>query len=98
MTTTALPSKTHVTKSVLCVNSSVICRARHCEPDYYELIFAPDPGADAPRTILLTRNVDLYEKALQAEGTFRRFDIEWHHVVLANRKRCQVIDALEEAA
>lgn len=98
MTATALPSKTHVTRNVLVVNSAVICRARHSEPDYYELHFAPDPAPDAPRTILLTRDQTLYERALKAEGTWFRFDVSWHHALLGTRKRCMVLDALTEVA
>ena len=98
MTATALPSKTYVAKNLLCVNSAVICRARHSEPDYFELFFAPDPAPDAPRTIVLTRDRELYERALKAEGTWFRFDVSWHHALLGNRKRCQVLDALTEVA
>jgi hypothetical protein len=63
---------------------------------YYELHLAPDVAADAPRTIVLTRDPALYARALHAESTLRRVEARWHASRRPNGTYCQLLDALEE--
>jgi hypothetical protein len=64
---------------------------------HYQIHVAADDGADAVRTILLTKDPILYDRALRAEGLDRiRFAVAWHTARRSNGKPCLVLDRLDE--
>lgn len=67
----------------------------HGDAPYYELTAAPDLAEDAPRTVLLTRDVELYQRALDAEGTDVTFATTWRPKKRANGRVCLALEELE---
>jgi hypothetical protein len=91
MTTATAPAPA-LTRHVLVTQTYVFFDAR----EGYEIHLASDDAKDAPTTVLVTRDRDLYRLALEAEGTARRFEATWHHGHRRNKKPCKVFDALAE--
>src|SRR5262245_34201740 len=64
---------------------------------HYEIQLAPDDAADAPRTIVVTRDREMYERALKAEATGLTFKTSWHRARRDDGRQCLVLDVLEVA-
>jgi hypothetical protein len=63
---------------------------------HFEIHVAPDAAPNAPRTVLITRDLELYGRAASLEGTDAVVVAHWHFAQRAG-KRCLVLDALEAA-
>jgi len=63
---------------------------------HYEVHVAPDAELDAPTTILLTRNVDLWEQAVDLEGRQVLVACAWHRSRRPTGVFCQVLDCFKE--
>jgi len=64
---------------------------------HYEIHLAPDNEPGAHRTILHTRNEQVYDFALLLEGKDARVDASWSHAA-RNGKRICVLERLEAYA
>jgi hypothetical protein len=67
------------------------------EARHFEIQLAPDDAPDAPRTIVVTRDRQLYERAVKAEATGLTFRAAWHRAKRNNGQMCLVLDVLEVA-
>jgi hypothetical protein len=66
---------------------------------HYQIIVAPDGTREAPRVVMLTRDRELYARALAAEGRAdRRFDCRWRVTRRADGTYCRWLDELREVA
>jgi hypothetical protein len=87
-----------VTRDVLVVNTLVVPDARGSTSYYFEIYVAPDTRPGAEQTCLVTREIPIYDRASNAEGTVQRFDATWHRGKLRSGKSCRVLDRLEAAS
>jgi hypothetical protein len=82
-TTTIVPARPRqfehgVTHDVYVVDTQAVAGAGTPGFLWYEISLAPEPSAEAPRVALITRRLDVYECAREAEDGPRRFDAHWH--------------------
>ena len=96
MSATAPPVRQQETRDQLVVNTLVVPGPDRVVTSHYEIHLAAEEK-HAPRTVLITRRVELYVQAAAAEGTAARFDATWHRAKHAG-KPCQVLDGLEPVA
>lgn len=94
MTPAAAPSL--AARNVLVVQTYVVPGPDRISTAYYEIHLASDDGADAARTVVLTRDERAFSLALEVEDAGCRVSATWHH---ANRggKRVAVLDTLDVA-
>jgi hypothetical protein len=93
MTTTATEHGTRLAHGLLVVDSFYVCGARGDEP-YYEVQLASDREADTPRLTLLTRSLDLFRTACDADATDQRVDAEFRPAKRQDGRSCQQLIAL----
>lgn len=92
----ATTARLQVTRDVLVVQTYVVPGPDRLTTSHYEIHVATDERT-APRTVLITRRVELYVQAAAVEGTADRFDASWHRAKQGS-KSCQVLDSLELVA
>lgn len=63
--------------------------------DWYEVHVAPSLAKTVRPTVLGTRELWLYEQALDAEGSGTRYDVSWHRGHRPDGKPCDVVTAIE---
>jgi len=63
---------------------------------HYEVYVAPDAGLKTKPTILLTRNYDLWQQAVDLEGRQVLVACAWHRSRRPNGVSCQVLDNFQE--
>lgn len=85
-----------VTANQLIVATYVVPGPDRITVSHYELHLAPDDSADAPRTVLLTRDDNAFVLASLAEAEGARVTARWHRAVRGGIRAC-VLDALETA-
>lgn len=86
---TVAPASTFVV-----VDTQFVVPPRAVEAPYYELVVAPDQGADARRLTLVTRDLAAVARALQVEGTEARVAVTWRRGRRLSRP-VLVLEALE---
>jgi hypothetical protein len=63
----------------------------------FEITIAADHGSEAKRQVLVTTDAAIYERALKAEGSERRFTASSHPGYRPDGKACRVLVSLIEA-
>ncbi len=77
---------------VLC--GVIVAQTWFLEAGGYEIELSPDLDATAPRTVLVTRDPEIYTMAAVAEGYPIHFDATFHQGRRRNGRRCEVLDTL----
>jgi hypothetical protein len=90
------PARTRTQHGTFIVQTYAVDGPRGTGISHYEIHTAGDHSAEAVRTILLTRNMEIYDRAVWAEGADRRFTVAWHISKRPDGSLCNVIDRLEE--
>jgi hypothetical protein len=65
------------------------------EAAFAEITAAPDHAADAPRTVLLTRDDGAADRARAAEGSDQRFAITWRPARRRTGRACLMLERFE---
>lgn len=94
---TATAERSTVLTRQLVVDSFVVPGPDRIEIDHYQIVLAPDASSDAPRTVLVTRDVAAYVFAGALEGTSARVNARGHWGQ-RNGKRVLALDSMEAVA
>ena len=87
----------YTTRNKVVVNTAIVCRGRELPPVHFQIDLAETDNVREKRYVFITRDADLYEDALAAEGTGERIDATWVIGQKWNGQPAQVLTALTRA-